>query len=158
MPQLDTSTFSSQLFWLVVCFLALYVILSYIALPKISRIFETREETIEEKINTASTYRERAEDLLANYEKTLAEAKDQAHQHYKNIANATTSQITNRQKDFIHKLNERLNLAEQDLYRARLEVSKEIKSEAAEVASTLLTKLTGQTYTPQELLKKKGKV
>lgn len=157
MPQLDTSTFSSQLFWLVVCFLALYVILSYIVLPKISRALETREDTIEEKINTASTYRERAEDLLADYEKILAEAKNQAHQHYKAIANATTSQISDKQKIFIHQLNERLNITEQDLYRARLEANKEIKSVATEVASTILAKLTGCTYTSEDLLKKKGK-
>ena len=33
MPQLDPSTFGSQLFWLLVCFGALYMVLSFIVIP-----------------------------------------------------------------------------------------------------------------------------
>jgi len=146
MPQLDTSTFPSQLFWLGVCFLTLYFILSFIAVPKITRVFERRDEAIAAQINKASTYREQAEDLLADYEKTLADARDAAHQHAKSIASATTAEIGNKQKDYLDKLKDRLHLAEQDLYRSRIEASKEITSIAAEVANAVLTKLTGHPY------------
>ncbi|HUX79319.1 MAG TPA: hypothetical protein VMW10_06215 [Alphaproteobacteria bacterium] len=156
MPQLDTSTFPSQLFWLVVCFLALYFILSYIAVPKIARVIETRAETIEAQINKASTYREQAEDLLADYEKTLNSARETAHKHAKSIASATTSEIGNKQKDFLDKLKDRLHLAEQDLYRSRIEASKEIESIANEVANAVLTKLTGHSYPPHKLLGTRG--
>ena len=155
MPQLDTSTFPSQLFWLVVCFFALYLILSYIAVPKITRVLEERGETIEAQINKASTYREQAEDLLADYEKTLAQARERAHQHSKSITAATTAAIGSKQKDFQDKLKERLHLTEQDLFRARLDASKEIKSVAAEVAVAILTKLTGVKYSPDKLLEKR---
>jgi F-type H+-transporting ATPase subunit b len=158
MPQLDTSTFSSQIFWLCVCFLALYFILSYIALPKISRVLEERDETREEKINKASTYREQAEDLLVDYEKTLGQARDQAQKHYKAIVKATTSQIANQQNDFLDKLNERLHLTEQALYRARLESSQEIGPLAVDVAKAILIKLTGHPYSSQKLLKQKEPV
>ncbi|OJW50219.1 MAG: hypothetical protein BGO67_02515 [Alphaproteobacteria bacterium 41-28] len=152
MPQLDTSTFPSQLFWLVACFLALYFILSFIALPKITRVLEKREEAIASQINKASTYREQAEDLLADYEKTLAEARETAHQHAKTIASATTAEIGHKQKEFQDKLKDRLHLAEQDLYRSRIEASKEIQSIATEVANAVLTKLTGRAYSPNKLL------
>ncbi len=157
MPQLDTSTFPSQLFWLAVCFLALYLILSYIAVPKITRVLETREEKIEAQINQASLYREQAESLLADYEKILADAKDQAHRYYKSIETAASIEIAHKQKDLMDTLHDQLRLAEQDLYRARLEASQELPSVAIEVASSILTKLIGKSYSPADLLKIKGK-
>ncbi len=155
MPQLDTSTFFSQIFWLVICFFALYLILSYKAIPKITRVLETRGETIEAQINKASMYRERAEELLADYEKTLAQARERAHQHSKSIASATATSIGHKQKDFQDKLKDRLRMTEQDLFRARSDASKEIRSVAVEVASAILTKLMGVEYSPDKLLEKK---
>lgn len=154
MPQLDVSTFSSQLFWLGVCFLALYVILSYLAIPKITRVLEAREEAIEEKLNKASLYREQAEGLLADYEALLAQARTEAHQQYQSVASAATAEIAQQQKDFLDKLHERVRLAEQDLYRARLEASDEMKPVAGELAVAILEKLTGNSYQRHDLLSK----
>ena len=143
MPQLNTLTYPSQLFWLGVCFLALYLILSYLILPKVSRILEAREETIEEKINKASTYREEAEDLLADYEALLAQSKEMAQQHLKSASATISSILTTKQKDFLDKLNDRLHMAEQTLYRSKIESGKEIESLARDVANSIFEKLTG---------------
>jgi F-type H+-transporting ATPase subunit b len=142
MPQLDTSTFASQLFWLVVCFLALYFILSYIALPKISKVLETREQTIEGKINKASLYREQAEDLLNEYEATLAKAREEAHLYYKSSASAISADIALKEKDILDKLSNRLHLAEQTLYRSRVDAGQEMGSIAEEIANLILDKIT----------------
>lgn len=155
MPQLDTTTFPSQLFWLCVSFAALYFIIAYIALPKITRVLEVRDETLKDKINRASLYREEAESLLTDYEATLNEARQTAQLHYKAIANATISEVANRQKDLFDKLNARLHLAEQDLYKARLEAGSEIKSMVGEIANAILYKLTGRTYSSKEFLENK---
>lgn len=144
MPQLDSLTYSSQLFWLGIFFLALYLILAYIVLPKITRIFEMREETIEERLNKASTYREQAEDLRADYEGILAQAKERARQHLKSTSTTISATIANQQKDFLDKLSDRLHVAEQELYRSRLESGKEIESLARDVANTIFLKLTGK--------------
>lgn len=154
MPQLDPTTFISQLFWLGVCFLALYIILSYIAIPKISKTLERREETILEKINLASTYRERAEDLLADYEKILTNAREKAHELTKASAQAIHTDIERQKREFLAKLNERLHLSEQELYRARVTARKDIASLSGDIAGVLLKKLTGKAYTPQQLMKK----
>lgn len=145
MPQLDTTTFPSQLFWLLVCFVALYFILSYIALPKISKVLETREQTIEAKINKASLYREQAEDLLKEYETILAKAKEEAHIHYKSSASAISVDMTHKQKDILDKLSNRLHLAEQTLYRSRVDAGQELGSISEEIANLILDKLTGNT-------------
>jgi F-type H+-transporting ATPase subunit b len=158
MPQLDVSTFPSQLFWLGACFVVLYLILSFIAVPKITRVLETREGVIEEKINKASLYREEAEELLGEYEATLAEARKLAQERYKNVSRETISEISQKQKDFLDKLKDRQHLKEQALYRTRIELNQEIKPLAAELAVTILEKLTGRKFKQGDLLgKKKGK-
>jgi F-type H+-transporting ATPase subunit b len=144
MPQLNTLTYSSQLFWLGICFLTLYLILAYVILPKITRILEVREESIEEKLNKASTYREQAEDLRADYEGILVQAKEKAHQHLKSTSITISAAIANKQKDFLDKLSDRLHVAEQELYRSRLESGKEIESLARDVANAIFLKLTGK--------------
>jgi len=154
MPQLDTSTFPTQLFWLGVCFIALYLILYYIALPKITSVLKVREETIEEKINKASMYREQAERLLADYELSLAQAREAAHQRYKSVANLTSAEISQQQKEFLEKLKDRLHLAEQQLFREGVQDRQEITSLASDIALVILKKITGKTYSLDDLLKR----
>ncbi len=152
MPQLDTSTFSSQLFWLGVCFLVLYLILSYLVVPKIARVLQTREDTLEEKINKASSYREQAESLLREYEEILANARIKAHERSRSMTHSISSEIAHKQKDFLGKINDRLHLEEQSLYKIRLKERNDVKFLAADVAGVILKKLTGRTYQRDELL------
>ena len=42
MPQFDFGTFPSQIFWLIVCFAALYFLLAKTVLPKIGAVLEDR--------------------------------------------------------------------------------------------------------------------
>lgn len=78
MPQLDPSTFGSQLFWLLVCFGALYLVLSFIVVPRISKTLATRAETLESDLAAAETFRSQAETALQAYEDALAEARGRA--------------------------------------------------------------------------------
>ena len=54
MPQLDTSTFTSQLFWLVVCFFSMMFIMSKFIIPKIADIMEQRQRKIDGYLNKAA--------------------------------------------------------------------------------------------------------
>ena len=61
MPQLDPSTFGSQLFWLLVCFGALYLVLSFIVIPRIDKTLAARAETLEGNLAEAENLRVQAE-------------------------------------------------------------------------------------------------
>lgn len=156
MPQLDTTTFSSQLFWLGVCFLALYFILSYVLVPKITGVIENRDSIREQKINQASLYREDAERVLLEYEKILAQARKDAHEQYHYVVNATTLEIAQKKKEMLDKLQERLHLVDQDLYRARVAAGADMHLVAQQIAADILEKITGHTYSLDQLIVKKG--
>jgi F-type H+-transporting ATPase subunit b len=78
MPQLDPSTFTSQLFWLALCFAALYLLMWRIALPKIAEMLQERQERIDDDLQRAETVKEEAAQVLAAYEKTIAESQAEA--------------------------------------------------------------------------------
>ena len=53
MPQLEVSTYISQIFWLIVSFGLLYYLLSRKALPKVAEILETRADRVRSDLDEA---------------------------------------------------------------------------------------------------------
>lgn len=78
MPQLDFATFPSQIFWLIVALVALYFILSRVALPRIAGVIEERHDAIEDDLDRAADFKRRAGDAEKAYDAALAEAKRKA--------------------------------------------------------------------------------
>lgn len=56
MPQLDFSTYLSQLFWFTIFFFLLYLVLSHLILPKIETVIKRRYEAIDKSIGNASSF------------------------------------------------------------------------------------------------------
>lgn len=78
MPQLDLSTFGSQLFWLAVSFVTLYVVLSVLVLPRIGATMAKRSEQLDGDLAEAEALRAKAEAALEAYEEALAQARTKA--------------------------------------------------------------------------------
>ena len=75
MPQLDPSSFASQLFWLTVTFLLLYLIISRSALPRIHDVLEKRRQRIQFDLSQAEEMTEQAEKARLSFEKQQAESR-----------------------------------------------------------------------------------
>jgi F-type H+-transporting ATPase subunit b len=78
MPQLDPSTFGSQLFWLAVSFVTLYVVLSVLVLPRIGAAMAKRSDQLDGDLAEAEALRAKAEAALEAYEEALAQARTKA--------------------------------------------------------------------------------
>ena len=74
MPQLDPSSFASQLVWLTITFVIFYLVMARVALPRISEVLETRQNRIAYDLETATTLKAEAESVLAEYEASMASA------------------------------------------------------------------------------------
>jgi F-type H+-transporting ATPase subunit b len=79
MPQLDIGTFDNQVFWLLVALIAIYFVLSRVALPRIAAILGERQGTITNDIAAAEDFKAKAEEAEAAYDKALADARAEAH-------------------------------------------------------------------------------
>jgi F-type H+-transporting ATPase subunit b len=79
MPQLDFGLYPNLIFWLVVALVALYFILSRVALPRIGTVLAERNDAIANDIEMAAVLKRRAEEAEAAYNAALAQARDEAH-------------------------------------------------------------------------------
>jgi F-type H+-transporting ATPase subunit b len=63
MPQLDVGTFPSQIFWILIGFLAIYMFVSRVVTPSIEETFENRISHIDSLVNTATQLKIEAKKL-----------------------------------------------------------------------------------------------
>lgn len=78
MPQLDFTAFPNQIFWLVVALVAIYLILSRTALPRIAAVLAERRGTITNDIAAAEDLKAKAQEAEAAYDKALIDARAEA--------------------------------------------------------------------------------
>ena len=77
-PPLDPTTFAPQLFWLALTFGALYIILSRVALPRVSEVIEERRDRIQRDLDAAERLKDETDKALQGYEKALSDARSNA--------------------------------------------------------------------------------
>jgi F-type H+-transporting ATPase subunit b len=74
MPQLDITTYFSQIFWLILSFVLLFILLSKIFLPKLASILELRADKIAKNLEAAHIAKNEAVILKQQYELLLKES------------------------------------------------------------------------------------
>ena len=71
MPQLDPSSYASQIFWLVVTFVILYLLMWKVALPRVSALLRERQERIDDDLEKASRLKAEAEEQRRHWSEAL---------------------------------------------------------------------------------------
>lgn len=78
MPQLDFSTWPNQIFWLVVMIVITYLVVSRVAMPRISGVLAERQSSITNDIAAAEELKLKAQEAEDAYDQALAEARAEA--------------------------------------------------------------------------------
>ena len=78
MPQLDFSTWPNQIFWLLVTLVAIYLLLSRIALPRIGAVLADRKGAITNDLAAAEELKQKALKAEKAYNEALAQARADA--------------------------------------------------------------------------------
>ena len=151
MPQFDPSTFSTQIFWLVLTFVALYMVLWKVVLPRISNVLEQRQEKIEDDLGRAEKLKVEAEEVLADYKKSLDEARASAQADLKAAADEMAAVAADRQASFNAELATKTNEAEARIAKAQEEALGNLKSVAVEAASAATARLIGVSLAESEV-------
>src|SRR5215471_13501911 len=88
-PPFESSTFASQLVSLAIAFVALYLIVSRIALPRVGGVIEARQNKIEGDLAEAQKLKDESDAALKAYESELAAARSRA----QGISNETREKL-----------------------------------------------------------------
>ena len=143
MPQLDLTTFSSQIFWLIVCFAALYVLMAKLAVPKIERIVEERRHRVEGDLEKAAQMKAEAEAVIAAYEKALADARHQAQLTMKETSDRLGAIAAERQREANAVIAEKTATAERSIAAAKAAAMGNLRGLAVDVARAAAARLIG---------------
>lgn len=142
-PPMDTTTYPSQIFWLVVFFGLLYLLMSRVALPRMEKVLQRRHGAIEADLSKASALKNETEAAIAAYEKSLADAKAGA----QSIAAETRARIggeVDAERAALDKtLAARIADAESRIAASKSQAVKDVGDVAAETAAEIVAQLTG---------------
>jgi len=142
-PPFQKETFASQLLSLLIAFVALYLIVSRIALPRVGSLLDARQNAIDTDLAEAQKLRDDSSEALKAYENELAAARSRAQA----IGNETREKLNAASEAERKRLEERLSLklaeAEKSIASTRANAMRNVRGIAAEAASAIVQRLTG---------------
>jgi len=150
MPQFDLSRFPSQIFWLGVTFLVLYLVMSRIALPRIGEVLEARANRIGGDLDRASALKAEADQIKAAYEKALGESRAKAQEVGRSTEATLARDSAARQAELGNELAGRIRDAEGRIAAAKASAMGNLAGVAAEVATLAVQRVAGIGISPSE--------
>jgi len=142
-PPFQKDTFASQLVSLVIAFVALYLIVSRIALPRVGKTIDDRQNAIDRDLADAQKLKDESDGALRAYESELAAARSRAQA----IGAETREKLSAASEAERKKLEERLSLkladAEKTIASTRATAMRNVRGIAADAAAAIVQRLTG---------------
>jgi F-type H+-transporting ATPase subunit b len=144
MPQFDPAVWMPQLIWLAITFLALYLLMSKVALPRVSEVLEEREERINESLRKAERLKLNAEDAIASYEKTVADVRANAAEVLREAREEAAAESAKQNAELGERLAAEVRAAEERINHAREVAITGLRDVAISVSGAALERLIGQ--------------
>jgi F-type H+-transporting ATPase subunit b len=143
-PPFQSQTFASQLVWLAIAFVLLYILMSRLALPRVGAVIESRQKRIADDLADASRLKTESDAAVAAYEKALADARARA----QGIANETRerqlAEAEARRKALEDQLNAKLADAERAIATTKKAAMANVQAIAEEATRAIVERLIGE--------------
>lgn len=143
MPQLATADFAPQLIWLAITFIALYLVMWRVVLPRIVDVLQERQRRIDDDLVTAEGLKREADEALAAYEKALADARADAHGTASETRDAIKKQAAEREAELDATLARENQESDARIRAAQEEGRAHVRHIAIDAARTVTRRLIG---------------
>jgi F-type H+-transporting ATPase subunit b len=144
-PPFEKDTFASQLVSLLIAFVALYLIVSKIALPRVGGLIEARQNAIEGDLAEAQKLKDASGDALKAYESELAAARSRAQAISSETREKQNAASEAERKTLEERLSQKLAEAEKTIASTRAAAMSNVRGIAADAAAAIVQRLTGIT-------------
>jgi len=158
MPQLDPAVWPTQLIWLAITFIALYLIVWRVALPRIAEVLEARQRKLDDDLKKAGALKDEAESILAEYEKMRADANASAHQVLQKASNEMKAEAERQGHELAARLSKQTEEAEARIGEAKSAALASLEGTVKEVVAAATEKLIGVKAGDQEIARAVGQV
>jgi F-type H+-transporting ATPase subunit b len=144
-PPFQSHTFASQLVWLVIAFVLLYVLMAKLALPRVGAIIESRQKRIADDIADAGRLKAESDAAVAAYEKALADARARAQAIANETRDSQAAAAEARRKTLEDELNAKLADAEKTIAATKVAAMSNVRTIAEDAARAIVERLIGST-------------
>jgi F-type H+-transporting ATPase subunit b len=142
-PPFQKDTFASQLVSLLIAFVALYLIVSRIALPRVGSLLDERQSAIEGDLAEAQKLKDESDSALKAYESELAAARARAQAIGSETREKLNATSAAERKTLEQQLSVKLAEAEKTIASTREAAMRNVRGIAAEAAGAIVQRLTG---------------
>jgi F-type H+-transporting ATPase subunit b len=142
-PPFQSNTFASQLVSLLIAFVALYLIVSKIALPRVGSVLDERQNTIEGDLAEAQKLKDASDSALKAYESELAAARSRAQAIGAETREKLNAASEAERKTLEERLSVKLAEAEKTIASTRQAAMSNVRGIAADAAAAIVQRLIG---------------
>ena len=142
-PPFEKSTFASQLVSIVIAFVALYLIVSRIALPRVGGVIDARQNAIDGDLAAAQKLKDESDSALKSYESELAAARARAQAISTETRDKLNAASEAERKTLEEQLSLKLADAEKTIASTRESAMSNVRGIAADAAAAIVQRLTG---------------
>jgi F-type H+-transporting ATPase subunit b len=142
-PPFQKDTFASQLVSLLIAFVALYLIVSRIALPRVGSVIDERQNTIEGDLADAQKLKDQSDGALRAYESELTAARSRAQAIGAETREKLNAASEAERKTLEQQLTVKLAEAEKTIASTRETAMGNVRGIAADAAAAIVRQLTG---------------
>jgi F-type H+-transporting ATPase subunit b len=127
----------------VVTFVALFIFLRAVALPKVTAVLETRRRKIEGDLEKAAALKVEAEKALAQYQAAVAKGREEAQALLRKVGDEAQARAAAAQEALGRKLAQQIKGAEERIDAARKSALANVERVSAELAQAATERLIG---------------
>ncbi len=144
MPQLNPHSYASQLFWLTVFFVLVFVFLRFVGLPRVTAIIDERAKRIGGDIASAELLKNQAAEAEKTYEATMAAAHGKARQLLAETQERNSALLAEETKQAAAVAEREIDQAVKRIEADRAQALHGIRELARNLAAEITTKLAGR--------------
>jgi F-type H+-transporting ATPase subunit b len=153
LPQFDVTTFASQIFWLLVMFVVLYVYFAKGALPKLSKTMEDRQSIIRNDLDTADKLSANIDATRTEYEAAMTKAQDDARAEIVKAEGIMRTKADAQSNEFKARSASAVADIEKRAESAKSKIMADLETTVADLTASIVSKL-GHIDAPQATIEK----
>ena len=139
----DTTTFASQLLWLVITFGLFYLLMQKVIAPRLGAILEDRKSRIAKDLGEAANLKKEADLAVETYEKELAQARSKANAIASEAREAAKTKAAAERAAVEAELTAKVSEAEARIAGIKAKAFADVGVIATETASAVVERLIG---------------
>ena len=143
MPQLDSTYWASQAFWLILVFTILYISITKFYLPKIKNNLDDRENKIKEDLEAANKFKDLSVLKFKEYEKILEDSNKEVIKIHFESKSKLDKDIQEKKSIMEKEIENEINKAQKEIAELKKNSILDIQNISRAIASNIIENISG---------------